>query len=85
MYNDEQLLKDLPVLQNRVGNAHNAPLAKLMLPADTELYLGLTHHNDHEGDFMRITVAHNRTMSSQNLALLVNAAGEVPILSGCQD
>jgi len=38
---------------------YHAPLAELMLPADTELYLGLIHHDDHEGDRMRITAAHN--------------------------
>ena len=49
----------MPVPKNRVDDAYYAPLAELMLPADTELYLGLIHHDDHEGDRMRITAAHN--------------------------
>ena len=49
----------MPVPKHRVDDAYYAPLAELMLPADTELYLGLIHHDDHEGDRMRITAAHN--------------------------
>ena len=47
------------MLKNRVDDAYYAPLAKLVLPADTELYLGLIHHDDHEGNRMRITAEHN--------------------------
>jgi len=49
----------MPVPKNRVDDAYYAPLAELMLPADTELHLGLIHHDDHEGDRMRITAANN--------------------------
>jgi hypothetical protein len=49
----------MPVLKNRVDDAYYAPLATLVVPTDTELYLGLIHHDDNEKDRMRITAEHN--------------------------
>ena len=47
----------MPVPRNRVDDAYYAPLAKLKLPPETELYLGLIHHQDHSGDKQRIATA----------------------------
>ena len=47
----------LPVPQPRSDDAYFAPLEGLRLPAGTELYLGLIHHNDPAGDAARLTAA----------------------------
>ena len=47
----------MPVPRDRVDDAYYAPLAKLNLPPETELYLGLIHHQDHSGDKQRIATA----------------------------
>jgi len=47
----------MPVPRDRVDDAYYAPLAKLKLPTETELYLGLIHHQDHSGDKQRIATA----------------------------
>ena len=47
----------MPVPRDRVDDAYYAPLAKLKLPPETELYLGLIHHQDHSGDKQRIATA----------------------------
>jgi len=48
----------LPVPKDRIDNAYYAPLAQLALPDNTDLYLGLVHHDDHDGDVARIRAAH---------------------------
>jgi hypothetical protein len=47
----------LPVMKNRSDDAFFAPLKSLKLPAETELYLGLIHHNDPAGDDARLATA----------------------------
>jgi hypothetical protein len=47
----------LPVPKGRTDDAYFAPLRTLKLPRGTELYLGLIHHNDAEGDTKRLTAA----------------------------
>lgn len=47
----------MPVPRDRVDDAYYVPLAKLKLPPETELYLGLIHHQDHSGDKQRIATA----------------------------
>ena len=47
----------MPVPRDRVDDAYYAPLTGLQLPAQTELYLGLIHHQDHSGDKQRIATA----------------------------
>ena len=47
----------MPVPRDRVDGAYYAPLAALQLAAETELYLGLIHHQDHSGDSQRIAAA----------------------------
>ncbi|CUS51932.1 hypothetical protein MGWOODY_XGa271 [hydrothermal vent metagenome] len=47
----------MPVPRDRVDDTYYAPLAGLQLPAQTELYLGLIHHQDHSGDKQRIAAA----------------------------
>ena len=47
----------LPVPKGRVDDAYFAPLEKLKLKPGTELYLGLIHHNDAEGDAKRLAAA----------------------------
>ncbi len=47
----------MPVPQDRTDDAYFAPLAKLTLPPNTDLYLGLIHHDDSEGDRARIEAA----------------------------
>jgi hypothetical protein len=51
----------LPVPKGRTDDAYFAPLAKLRLPAGTELYLGLIHHNDAAGDAVRLAAARRHT------------------------
>jgi hypothetical protein len=47
----------LPVPKSRSDDAYYAPLAGLKLRPETQLYLGLVHHNDPEGDTARLRVA----------------------------
>jgi hypothetical protein len=47
----------LPVPKGRSDDAYFAPLERLKLPAETELYLGLIHHDDAEGDAARLAAA----------------------------
>ncbi len=47
----------LPVPKPRTDDAYFAPLAGLKLGPDTELYLGLVHHDDAAGNALRLTVA----------------------------
>jgi hypothetical protein len=47
----------LPVPKGRSDDAYFAPLEKLRLGPGTELYLGLIHHNDAEGDARRLAAA----------------------------
>src|ERR1700704_5391966 len=44
----------MPVIKARTDDAYYAPLKGLKLGAETELYLGLIHHNDAEGDKARL-------------------------------
>jgi hypothetical protein len=47
----------LPVPKGRTDDAFFAPLEKLKLKPETELYLGLIHHNDQAGDAARLAAA----------------------------
>ena len=47
----------LPVPKGRTDDAYFAPLEKLKLRPETELYLGLIHHNDAAGDAARLAAA----------------------------
>lgn len=47
----------LPVPRDRTDDAYFDPLADLDLPEETELILGLIHHDDAEGDRARISAA----------------------------
>ncbi len=47
----------IPVPKPRTDDAYYAPLAAWKRPAGTNLYLGLLHHDDDEGDKARIAVA----------------------------
>jgi hypothetical protein len=47
----------LPVIKARTDDAYYAPLEKLKLAPETELYLGLIHHNDPTGDATRLAMA----------------------------
>ena len=47
----------LPVIKARTDDAYFAPLEKLKLGQETELYLGLIHHNDSAGDAARLAAA----------------------------
>ncbi len=47
----------LPVPKGRSDDAYFAPLEKLKLKPETELYLGLVHHNDAAGDAARLAAA----------------------------
>jgi hypothetical protein len=47
----------LPVPKGRTDDAYFAPLSRLKLGPQTELYLGLIHHNDAEGDAARLAAA----------------------------
>jgi hypothetical protein len=51
----------LPVPKGRTDDGYFAPLEKLRLKAGTDLYLGLIHHNDAEGDEKRLAVARRYT------------------------
>ncbi len=48
----------LPVPQDRSDDAYFAPLANLVLPSESMLYLGLIHHADASGNRARIDAAH---------------------------
>jgi len=47
----------LPVPKERTDDAFFAPFDDLALKPETELYLGLIHHNDTAGDDLRLAVA----------------------------
>lgn len=47
----------LPVPKSRTDDAYFAPLANLTLHSETQLYLGLIHHDDATGDATRLAVA----------------------------
>ena len=47
----------LPVPKARTDDAYYVPLEKLKLGAETELYLGLVHHEDAKGDAARLAAA----------------------------
>ncbi|MFL6799173.1 MAG: hypothetical protein ACJ8F3_17370 [Xanthobacteraceae bacterium] len=47
----------MPVPRERTDEAYFAPLADLRLARETELYLGLIHHDDAEGDARRLAAA----------------------------
>jgi hypothetical protein len=47
----------IPVPKGRTDDAYFAPLEKLRLGAETELYLGLIHHDDAAGDAARLAAA----------------------------
>jgi hypothetical protein len=51
----------LPVPKNRTDDAYFAPLAGLRLHPETQLYLGLIHHDDAEGDAARLAAARRHT------------------------
>jgi hypothetical protein len=47
----------MPVPKGRTDDAYFAPLKGLKLKPETELYLGLVHHNDASGDAARLAAA----------------------------
>jgi hypothetical protein len=47
----------MPVPKGRTDDAYFAPLEKLELGRNTELYLGLIHHDDAQGDAARLAAA----------------------------
>lgn len=49
----------MPAPKDRDDDAYYAPLKGLRLPRDCELYLGVIHHDDREGDRRRIAAATN--------------------------
>jgi hypothetical protein len=51
----------LPVPKDRRDDGYFAPLEKLRLGPETELYLGLIHHNDGAGDRARLAAARRHT------------------------
>jgi hypothetical protein len=51
----------LPVIKSRTDDAYYAPLANLKLKPGTQLYLGLIHHNDADGDAARLAAARRYT------------------------
>ena len=51
----------LPVPKGRADDAYFAPLKKLKLSPETQLYLGLIHHDDAEGDAKRLAAARRHT------------------------
>ncbi len=51
----------LPVIKARTDDAYYAPLKNLKLKPDTQLYLGLIHHNDAAGDATRLATARRHT------------------------
>ena len=57
----------MPAPKHRDDAAYYAPLAGLRLPEGCELYLGLIHHDDREGDRRRIAAA-SRTVGDFGIA-----------------
>jgi hypothetical protein len=57
----------IPVPADRVDDEYYAPLAQLDLKQDTELYLGLIHPEDPEGDTQRMRAA-NKVAQSFGIA-----------------
>lgn len=51
----------LPVMKSRTDEAFFAPMRNLHIAADTQLYLGLIHHNDTAGDDARLAAARKAT------------------------
>jgi hypothetical protein len=51
----------MPVPKGRTDDAYFAPLDNLRLHPETELYLGLIHHADPEGDAARLAAARRHT------------------------
>ena len=51
----------MPVPKGRTDDAYFAPLDNLRLHPETELYLGLIHHDDPEGDIARLAAARRHT------------------------
>jgi hypothetical protein len=51
----------MPVPKARTDGAYFVPLANLRLRPQTELYLGLIHHDDREGDAARLAAARRHT------------------------
>ncbi len=51
----------MPVPKGRTDDAYFAPLDNLHLHSETELYLGLVHHDDPDGDVARLTAARRHT------------------------
>ena len=47
----------MPVPKGRSDDAYFVPLEKLQLGDETELYLGLIHHDDAQGDAARLAAA----------------------------
>ena len=47
----------MPVPKGRTDDAYFAPLERLKLAPETQLYLGLIHHNDAAGDVARLAAA----------------------------
>jgi hypothetical protein len=47
----------MPVIKSRTDDAYFAPLKDLKRRPETELYLGLIHHNDAQGDAARLAAA----------------------------
>lgn len=47
----------MPVPKDRTDDAYFAPLDHLRRPPETDLYLGLIHHQDAEGDALRLAAA----------------------------
>ncbi|NND49254.1 MAG: hypothetical protein HKN60_03270, partial [Rhizobiales bacterium] len=47
----------MPVMDDRTDDAYFAPLDNLKIGPDTELYFGLIHHNDDEGNRARLAAA----------------------------
>ena len=51
----------LPVPKGRTDDAYFGPLKKLKLRPETQLYLGLIHHDDAKGDAARLAAARRHT------------------------
>jgi hypothetical protein len=47
----------MPVPKSRTDDGYFAPLENLRLASGTELYLGLIHHDDAQGDAARLAAA----------------------------
>jgi hypothetical protein len=51
----------MPVIKNRTDDAYFAPMQNLKLGPETELYLGLIHSGDGDGDQARLSAARRHT------------------------